>query len=128
MGLELPDGVYNLCCIDKTKFMSVLLVSKEEGTSPSLSRVWPTQLALVMNVFSLDNKELNLTSRLLDIYRLTKRAINMEFIKGLHYEKKFSIFEMFVPSFEDSETKPVVFTAEKGNVQALILPYRYNQD
>jgi hypothetical protein len=129
IGGQLEDGVYNLCTIEKTKFMSVCLVSKEEGVSPSLESVWPTALNQIRpEPFSFGNESMTITSRLLDIFSLTERALNIDFIKDLHYEKKFSIWNICVSKgFDKDNGKPLIFLSESGNVQALILPYKYNQ-
>lgn len=130
IGGTLEDGVYTLCCIEKTKLFSVCLVNKEEGESPNLKGIWPETLNQVREkVFNFDNESMTITSRLLDIFSLTGRALNIDFIKDLNYEKKFSIWNICVAKgFDMDNGKPLVFLSESGNVQALILPYKYNQE
>ena len=130
IGGQLEDGVYNLCCIEKTKLFSVCLVSKEEGQSPSLDSVWPQSLNQIEDkIFQMDTESMNLTSSILNIFTKTGRAINLDFIKDLHYEKKFSSWKVCAPKgFDKDDGKPLVFLSENDNVQALILPYRYNKD
>ena len=126
-NISLENGAYTFCCTSKGKMFSEFLVSKENATIPALKKVWPLETELVLEGYlQLSNDEHDLTSALIKIYTKTGRAINIKYIKDLHYEAKFTQVSVNAPKgFIMANDKPLIFKVSgEDNVQALILPLR----
>ncbi len=121
----LEDGcAYNFYVEEKEKLFSKVIFIKQDGiTPPALNNIWPKELPEVMTAVSviINKDSLNLTSLIIKIFYYTGRALNIDFIKDLGYEKKFTNYKVYGSAKADH---PLVFEAEKGNVQALILGFR----
>lgn len=121
----LPDGCYELISSKKNKTFVEFILRSMDIQSPAFSQVWfktPKKItALVISKGSF------LSSTIIDIFQLTKRCINSEFIEDLivtKYEEKWGLF--VESGEEENNEKPIMLRSGADNeIEVLILPYKY---
>ncbi len=121
----LPDGCYELVSAKKNKTFVEFILRSMDIESPAFSQVWfktPKKIAEITV-----GKGKTLTSAILDIFQLTKRCIDVEFIEDLIVTKYEEKWELFTESGEEENNeKPIMLrSGVDKEIEVLMLPYKY---
>jgi len=124
-ALTLPDGCYELVSLKKNKTFVEFILRSMDIQSPAFSQVWfktPKKIAEITI-----GKGSFLTSAVLDIFRLTKRCIDVEFIEDLIVTKYEEKWELLTESGEEENNeKPIILrSGVDKEIEVVMLPYKY---
>ena len=124
-ALTLPDGCYELVSLKKNKTFVEFFLRSMDIQSPEFSQVWfkkPKKIAEITI-----GKGSFLTSAVLDIFQLTKRCIDVEFIEDLIVTKYEEKWELLTESGEEENNeKPIILrSGVDKEIEVVMLPYKY---